>query len=548
MNKCLTQLKLFFSKRSSIWKEAILYISFLIFAVIAFLIIKPQYNSVRPGVVAQSFIGVCFLILILIGVILYFYKKLTFKNIIILLIIAGAILRIGYILYTPVSVRQHDTYSPNNDGHEAYAWYIYTEGALPPSNVYQFYHPPLNALLQAGWMHIMAGLESLLTNIFNMGDFFLNSFNAAKPEYIDSNRYFLYSTNQILSALYSLITAVYAIKILKFFNVKNTMFLILSVFIIFYPRQIQLSGQLNNDVICSMFSIVALYYAFKWWKCGKKILPIIMSGLCIGGAMMSKLSGATICLPIAVIFVYEFINTLRKKEDSMPLKNMIIQYSIFLCLAGCIGLWFQVYAYIRFDQGLGYVFDNLNSALYTGDYSLFERFILPFNLNEIFGSMFCNAFDNYYLPMYVIKSSMFGEFGFWQGEVFGLLCLILASLIIIITSILLVRYIVVVFKKDNSQTDKKKLHDEKIDLLVLGSFLLSQVGSHIYFYLKMPYGCTMDYRYILPVSVCFILISALISIRFENENIKFFKLLQCVFIPIIGCFALFSTLFYMVCI
>jgi hypothetical protein len=37
------------------------------------------------------------------------------------------------------------------------------------------------------------------------------------------------------------------------------------------------------------------------------------------------------------------------------------------------------------------------------------------------------------------------------------------------------------------------------DLLFVGLLVASQVLSEIYFYIKMPYGCTMDFRYIMPL-------------------------------------------------
>ena len=37
------------------------------------------------------------------------------------------------------------------------------------------------------------------------------------------------------------------------------------------------------------------------------------------------------------------------------------------------------------------------------------------------------------------------------------------------------------------------------DLLFIALLVASQVLSEIYFYAKMPYGCTMDFRYIMPL-------------------------------------------------
>ena len=84
------------------------------------------------------------------------------------------------------------------------------------------------------------------------------------------------------------------------------------------------------------------------------------------------------------------------------------------------------------------------------------------------------------------------------------------------------------------------------DLLFTGLLVASQVLSEIYFYIKMPYGCTMDFRYIMPLifglalSVGFIhkILTAYVSKRALNFCILLYI--------IVGAFLISSTLFYTV--
>lgn len=539
--------KQFSFKLKPFLKEGLIYIIFLVAASILFLFIKPEFSSIRNGVFAQCFIAISLVSLVVAGYVFYRHKKLDFAHIIVLLIIAGAVVRIGYMLYTPSSVRQYDTWTMNNDGHEAYAWTIYSTGKLPNSNVYQFYHPPLNAIIQAMWMHFTNGFTSLLSDIFKMGSFFPDAFLAGKPIYANSQRYFLYSTTQILSAFYSFVIAIFSLKTLKLFKMSKQSFFVAAVVVIFFPRMIQLSGQLNNDSICSMFSIMGVYYCLLWWKQGKKTYPIIMCSISIGLAMMSKLTGAVVCLPIAVAFIYEFIRTLKKKEGSLPLSKMIIQYVSFLLICAPIGLWFQVYANVRFGQSFGHVFSNLNPSLDTSSYSFFERFIVTFDLHEIFGDLFCKAFDNYYIPAYIIKSSIFGEFTYWQGESFALLAVILAFLVVIVMAVLFVRYLVDIFKNWKKESGQE-VKEERENLLFISTFLLALLGSVTYFNLQMPYGCTMDFRYMIPIVLCFALLIALVFERLDNTKFKFSKPIKNYASLMIVIMMASSTLFYCVCI
>ena len=105
---------------------------------------------------------------LMLGVFLFLTNKLDRKNTILLLFAIGGIVRICYMLYTPIVTRQHDTYNSGRTGHEAYAWTIFSTGKLPTTNSYQFYHPPLNATIQACFMKFMEFFTSFLTSAFSL--------------------------------------------------------------------------------------------------------------------------------------------------------------------------------------------------------------------------------------------------------------------------------------------------------------------------------------------------------------------------------------------
>lgn len=51
-----------------------------------------------------------------------------------------------------------------------------------------------------------------------------------------------------------------------------------------------------------------------------------------------------------------------------------------------------------------------------------------------------------------------------------------------------------------------------------GTLILSQLIAQLYFNIKMPYGCTMDFRYIVPIIVGFMILDALAFDKFTKEN------------------------------
>ena len=540
-------------------KELAFWLGVFLFTLTLFFALKPLVEvkeySVRAGVVAQSLTVFSLCVCGALCAYWFFTKRLTAKRVLILLLIVGYALRVGYMLYTGAATRQQDTYTKNFDGHEAYAWTIFSTGKLPQTNDYQFYHPPFNAMLQAGFMHFVSWLCELLP----FGEYVPSAFLYGKPDYItDDMRWFLYSSCQVLSGLYSLAASVGMLKILRLFAFQGKTRLLIAAFVVLFPRNMQFSGMLNNDGLAFALAIFALYFALKWQKQGRTFADILLSSLCVGLGMMTKLSSATVCLPIAGIFIFEFVDTIKKRENAMPFLNMAFEYGAFLLVCAPLGLWFQVYAKVRFDQPLGYVFSNLNHLLYTGDHSFFSRFILCFDPSEYFGSLWCRPFNgNYYLFNYALRSAIFGEFSYWQGEGFAVSAVVSAYAFCTLLFIALA-YLAVTGCKNRSRSrllgDGLQEGRVALNVVSLKDFLFvfllmqSQVLSEIYFYIEMPYGCTMDFRYIMPMILALALTlgyvqKALAAVQTQTARRLdlWLTILTCIFLAS-------SVLFYCVCI
>jgi 4-amino-4-deoxy-L-arabinose transferase-like glycosyltransferase len=524
-----------------------------------FFVLRPYIAKPSEGAVVKGWMAVIIGVVIAFGAYMAMTNRLSPTLIILLLFIVGYVLRMGYVLYTPTAKGQHDTFSKNFNGHEAYAWTIFDTGKLPLKNDYQFYHPPLNALVQAGFMKYIAGLTHNLTNIFGLGSYFPSAFSYGKLSYLDENRWFLYSSCQILSVSYSFITAIMLVKIIGLFNFSDKTKVFLSAFVILYPRHIQFAGMLNNDPLSYMLGVCAMYSALKWQKEGKKLTWILLCGLAVGLGMMAKLSSATICLPIAGIFIYEFIHTLSKREGAMPFSKMAMQYGLFLLICAPIGLWFQVYASIRFDQEFGFVFSNLNKALSTKRHPFFERFFIAFDLKEYFGNLYCVPFStmnetrteylvdgNYNLFSYCLKSSIFGEFTWKNADGLAAAALVFAYLSLGFLIISLIWAIVKCAKtrKENSLFHRAGINPS--DLIFVCLLVLSQTLSETYFYIQMPYACTMDFRYILPLILGIALTLGYTQKILAVEGGKFSTAINRLTVLSIGCFLAVSALFYCV--
>ena len=85
-------------------------------------------------------------------------------------------------------------------------------------------------------------------------------------------------------------------------------------------------------------------------------------------------------------------------------------------------------------------------------------------------------------------------------------------------------------------------------LLFVFLFMQSQVLSETYFYIKMPYACTMDFRYIMPMILAMGLTLALVHKTLSAEGGRVSVAINRVLLISCGLFLLSSSLFYCVCI
>ena len=396
-------------------------VGLFLFVSIAFFALKPFYFTTSEhlygsvdGIVCKAFVYFFILGIVITGIILKIKNKLTLEVLLFLIFLIGVLIQLLYMLMTPINYRQHDVNTNFNDGHDAYAWTLYSAGQLPSKVdadghlAYQFYHPPLNAFIQSVFMHIGKGIMGMINNI------------AGKQVYDLTNQNTIFQVSEILSTFYMNVAIYFGIKIAYKLKVDNKFKVFGALFIALFPALFLLAGQVNNDPLCVMNCFIVLYFTICWWE-KRSYFNASMIGLFTGLAMFAKLSGALIGVPAFVAFIIVFIQSLRKKE---PVKHLIFQALIIAGVAAPIGLWFHVYAKIRFDQPFGFVFSNLTSALYKGDYNIFQRFINIFDFGDLFGKIWGNTFVNYNLPNFMIKSAVFGEYGFAGADALAVFALI----------------------------------------------------------------------------------------------------------------------------
>lgn len=466
-----------------------------------------DYQTIRTGMVI-------IVLLCLIGIAYLKGKdKLTITSFLNLLLIIGFTMRIGYALYTGASLRQHDVEMYSNkelnydgQGHFSYIYTIYSTGKLPQEIRWQFYHPPLWHAIVAGFMHVYSFIE--------------NTKDVA----------ILFNAGMIVSSFVGCLS-LYALKEIILYLTKNKYIIAISMIILsLHPQFFIMSGWMNNEGLAFMFVTFTILYAIKFHK-ERRWSDIILCGIMLGLGAMSKVSVATICVPLAVVFITDFVIDVKAKKN----KRIILQGLTFLGIVIPLAMWFLLRNYIRFGVSSLTVPGVNNSSMSVSGYTFLERFVLiPFHkLNE---SMFCilrlnnNKYLDYNVWLYTFKCSVFGEYNYWGGDFFGAIMLVF-NILLIFLSLYAMVYILI---KERKSSDRFM---NIVMLVIYGISLLSYIG----FQLLYPVTCTQDFRYMTII----LLPGAYFTARYYGylvDNNK--KIMKIVTLFLVICFAFSCFAYY----
>lgn len=412
------------------------------------------------------------------------FMNKNYKKISIVIIIIGIILRMIYISYTTINERQHDM--ENARGHLAYINEIYETGKLPSDNRGQFYHPPLHHIISAGFLKLQTSLNIEIDD--------------AKENL------------QILTVIYSSIILITIFFILNRINIKNIYKLIVLLIMAVYPTFIILSGSINNDVLSIMFEFLIILYLLKWYE-DSSIKNTIILGIFTALALLTKVSTIMMGVPIAAVFLDKFILEFCKNKKE-TIKKYLIRFLIFGLISIGIGFIYIFRNMILFGQKPLYVLKVVN-LLYCGNASFIERcrIFSP----ELIKQTYCAPYENCNIFSYIVKCSMFGEYR-PSIETYNFIAEVLkwTNVFLIFISILAIIKLIIrhyVRRKKNNNTS------------IVGKFLIIYfviIAAYIYGVFSMPYGCTMDFRYIVPTA--FLGIILMYIDLDESQNEKYYKI------------------------
>ncbi len=426
-------------------------------------------------------------VLIGIALLLWGTKQMTAKRGVILLLAAGFLLRLCYVLYTTVGTRQHDVWSFSggdfslftNQRHAQYIEYIATYLKLPsvdPTNVglSQLYHPPFH--------HLLAGLWLKLNTLLGI-DY------PAACENI-----------QLLTLFYSCAIMVISYRTLRLLGCKKLSLFVPLTLVVFHPTFILMSGSVNNDLLSVTLALYALYATLRWAKSPtlKHILPIALG---VGLSMMTKLSGGMVAPAIGLVFLWKWWEAIKQQDGSG--KKLFFQFVAFGVVCVPLALWWQVKNLIVFGVPLTYVPAlSQNSGQFVGDYTPFQRLweIPKESLQEIFvvwkNQGIQADYNEYNLLLALLKSSVFGEYTlFDSASQTGIHTLgILFSKLLFYVNCGLVACSLWA----GGALLLQKRHHRSPVIWMLALVWVVLLLSYVHFCFGYPQTCTQNFRYAVP--------------------------------------------------
>ena len=439
----------------------------------------------------------------------------------------GLVMRLGYVFDVALPSNQHDVFSvftPEYPRHNTYIMHIYNNWSLPTENVYnaglsQYYHPPLYHFIAALWMkaQTLCGIEL----------------------------YAAYENIQYFTMFCSAAMMTVAYKLFCEFKLKGVALCTAFAVIAFHPTFYIFAGSVNNDPLTTLFIFLAILYTVRWYKTPSYKNTLLLA-VSIGGAMMTKLSGAMVAVGTAYVMLAKLFDT-KTGGFFENLKSLWKRFLAFGAVCFPMGLWWPIRCYVLYGMPLGYVPAlSVNNVQYLGEYSIFERLTGIGSLS--FSNMYPNVggttvdggfltgdnsgFFDYGIGPYIVKSSLFGEY-FMKTKVGGFQNLL--AYVMVFSAIALIGISLYAIIKCTISADGKY----KVPIRFMAVYYLVLLGSYILFCFGYPHTCTMDFRYIVPT----LLIGAVFTGIYLNTEGK--RVIKTTTLALTVLFSLSSGVFYL---
>lgn len=410
-------------------------------------------------------------------------KRLKIIYFEIFIFVSGLAIRLLYLSQTPYNLRDHDAF-----GHLEFIQYIVNNGRLPIYNQgWEFYQQPL--------YYAIGALTYRISQLLQLDFHFIL---------------------QILSLTFFMGTLVCFYFIIKLFIRTPLLRLLTFCLVVFWPSGIIHSVRVGNDTLQYLTFTASFLFLLKWVKT-RNINMMYASSILFIISMLTK-SNAVILLPLFFVTYYQKLSSMKLKLKQI-FKHLLLPFIVVI-----ISLFILTYNNFFHQQQNYFVANvtNLNGNLRVENNPVN---FLYFDWATFIKRNYINPWDDttgrQYFWNYLLKTSLFGEFGF-SGKI-----QLILSQVLSFTIVMVITYTII-----GAFSQRKK---QLMKFVYIYLFLISQLVFMIVGRIFLPFASTNDFRFIFPSIVSFAILFA--------SAISFFKVKKLIFFEYVGYLFLFLFIF-----
>jgi hypothetical protein len=429
-------------------------------------------------------------LLSMLGISFFILKKMKLCTPLILIFLAGIIIRCIYYAETPWNVRSHDV-----DSHIAYFQYLAAHFAIPDRNAgFVFYHPPLYYILAAGLYKLM---------LLFTGTNYSSALRGMQFSSLVLNFIYLIAGIKIIQISFRNIQNKISLKMItgningKWFHIKKLkklfsgdfLILLASSLFVLWPSGILHSIRIGNDALVYPLYALSLLYIIKWER-DKSPRLLIISSILASLAVVTKTNSVLMIGIIGILYLLDFFKNFRKPGAlGKSIRQGVIISVIFMISIG-IGFSGNIINMLKNHSAnilagnTGTLSSGLKVENNPANYLYFDSKIF---ITEPYTSAWDDKLGRQYFWNFLLKSSLFGEFSYPGPYAAGyaqiLSFLLLWVLILTISGLFLWK--------------KKDLYRDRVILINLAV----SIASVMVFRISAPYSCSGDFRFILPAVI-----------------------------------------------
>jgi len=397
----------------------------------------------------------------------FILRKFKFKFIAISIVLLGIVVRL--VLYTYTGPME---YSYDVGGHLEYMQIISEEKRLPKNDeCWSCYHPPL--------------YYATFAVVKNIADRYDSNFTERILQHVT-----------LLLSFASVILGV--ALILNLFGNGRIAYLAALISTL-WPGFVIAAPRIGNDSLFYFGALLCMLFAQRYWRLHKNS-DILLASIGASIALAAKATGFIVLGVWGIIYILAAIRYLKIGS----LKTLFASIFIIVLFIGFSNYRIVINILDKEETSLVGNSSGLNGALRVdnrmGNYLYFD--LKDYTL-EPYASAWNDKGGRQFYWNYTLKTSLFGEFKFWNSPIGHTIAVILSIFALLIFVLALWGII----------------HAKFRDLPPL-LFIIFLFAGHIYLRVTVPYSCSNDFRYIFPVIFPLVYFAAHGAQILENSRLR----------------------------